>query len=158
MNHIVDEDESSARGRCRKQPDKQQSEEGEENVRKNSCRRDEDESLAPVGDVVKVDRDRPRPSETHKKEHESPNGVEVFERVKGEAARPFGGRITHPVSHPAVRYLMDDDGKKKRNGNKSKCQRISRQKLKKSHLSPLQTQDTLYCHRFNLTIYEDVLK
>ncbi len=121
LNHIIDEDESSTRGRCRKEPDKQQGEEGEEHVCKNPCRRNEDESLAPIRNIVKVDGNRPRPSKPCNKKHQGPDGVEMLERVKGETARPFGGRITHFVSDPAVRHLMDDDRKKKRNGDKSKC-------------------------------------
>ena len=122
------------RGGCGKQPDKQLSDESEEDIRDNPGRRDEDKSLPPVRDVVEVDRNRSRPSKTRKKEHEGPDRIEVFEWVEGQPPRPFGGRVAHPVSDPAVGHLMDDNGKKKGNGNESKSQWISSQQIQKSHL------------------------
>jgi hypothetical protein len=74
---------------------------------------------------------------------------------------------------------MDDDRKKKGDGNQSKSQWISGQQFQKSHLGyptiwrlssqplhqtffwpvqPIEEQDVLYNHDFNLTIYGGINK
>ena len=107
--------------------------EGQKHVRDNPCRRNEDQPLAQVAQVIEVYRHRLCPAEPDEEKHERADRVEVLERIEAEPALPLGRLVTHPPCHPAVGQFVDDDGIQKRHGNKDKCQRIAEQKIEQAH-------------------------